>query len=382
MSTIIIFGGGLQSLSLARGISNCNHRVICIADKHSPCKYSNYIDKFLEIDLKNYSVEKCLNDIKDTKATVIIPTEDEYAEWLSKNRHTIEHNSECLSAIVDNTLLSQVIDKSKLLEFCKKNDIPHPTTFKVTEENVDEAVQRVGFPSLIKPDISNGSRGIVPVNTIEELKEKLPKITKQYGNCSLQEYIHNPNHYYNCMMYRYKDGSFGQSVVTKITRFYPVKGGSSSFCTTIENTSIVKICSKLLNDLNWIGFADFDILEKDEGDYRIIEINPRVPASLHASYVSGINYGEIIVNDLLGLQKPSMKYKPGEQLRFLGLDIAWFLASPNRFSTNPSWFKFWGPHIHYQEGGLKDFKAMIYTIWRGILKQLSPSFRKAKSGMN
>ena len=245
-----------------------------------------------------------------------------------------------------------------------------------------ESARGMKYPALIKPSVSNGARGIVKVENESELLEKAPDIIRGYGECALQEFIDNPSHYYNAMLYRYEDGSWNEIVIIKITRFYPIKGGSSSFCTTIQNPEIERICKNLLEKLNWIGFADFDILEKGNGDYRIIEINPRVPASVHAAYISGVDYGRIMVADLLENRKIQMKYTSGKQLRFLGLDIAWFLASPNRFRCEPSWFKLFGKDLHYQEGGIKDWKAMMYSIWSGIKKQLSPSFRKAKAGMN
>ena len=134
--------------------------------------------------------------------------------------------------------------------------------------------------------------------------------------------------------------------------------------------------------MDWKGFADFDVLEKGVGDFRIIEINPRVPASVHAALVSGVNYGDVICRDLLDGKKTESGYHPGESLRCLGLDIAWFAASPERFSRFAEWMRFFGKHLHYQEGGWKDRRAMAYSIWCGIKKQMSPSFRKAKGGMN
>jgi predicted ATP-grasp superfamily ATP-dependent carboligase len=178
------------------------------------------------------------------------------------------------------------------------------------------------------------------------------------------------------------DGNWGNYTITKIMRYYPIKGGSSSFCVTIENEKLLNICKEILDKLGWIGFADFDVLEKGDGDYRVIEINPRIPASVKAAAISGVNFGEMIVKDILGEGLPKYTYTPGMQLRCLGLDIAWFLSSPNRWKCKPSWFKFFGKNLAYQEGGSKDFMAMCTSIWMGIKKQLDPSFRKQKSGMN
>ena len=382
MSNILLLGGGLQTLSLARGLRRFGNAVYNIADNRSVGKYSRYVDLFVGCSINELTDIFIVKFAKEHDINVIIPTEDEYAEWLSENKDSIQAGCSVRCAVMSVDIFKRVINKSLLMKECRLAGVPHPLTIPLMVNSLDEAAKAVGFPALIKPDVSNGSRGICRVESIDRLKAKAPTILEEYGPCSLQEYIGNKHHYYNAMLYRYADGTWGYAVVTKITRFYPIKGGSSSFCTTMENPRIVEICQKLLTHLGWIGFADFDILEKEDGDYRVIEINPRVPASLHAALASGIDFGQMIVDDMTCSPRRHMSYLPGEQLRFLGLDIAWFVSSPDRFRTSPSWFKFWGAHLHYQEGGIKDYRAMAYSLWNGIRKQLSPSFRKAKSGMN
>ena len=130
-----------------------------------------------------------------------------------------------------------------------------------------------------------GARGITQVNSIEELRSKFPIIQEQYGSCALQEFIDNPDYYSNVMMYRDSQGKCENSVVIKIVRMYPVNAGSSSCCISIENPELVAICRNVLDKLNWVGMADFDVLQsKDTMEYKIIEMNPRVPASLRAAY--------------------------------------------------------------------------------------------------
>jgi predicted ATP-grasp superfamily ATP-dependent carboligase len=381
MAVVLLFGGGLQTLSIARGLKDHQHAVFNISDRKAVGKYSRFIDKFSDINLIDYSTDNIIDFINRYGVDVVIPTEDEYAEWLSLHKEEIGNHTNAAIAVVNHELFSMVVNKNKLLSFCSLHNIPHPVTKTLNINDIENGSTKIGYPVLIKPDISNGSRGICKVNTNAELMDKAPEILANYGSCTIQEFIDN-NHYYNVMLYRYRDGSYAPVVVTNITRYYPVKGGSSSFCTTIINNQIAEPCKKLLAKLDWYGFADFDVLEKGIGDYRIIEINPRVPASVHAAYISGINYGQIIVDDLMNQHKSQQIYQPGQHLRFLGLDIAWFLSSPKRFSTSPSWFKFFGKNLHYQEGGIKDVRAMAYSIWTGIKKQISPSFRKSKAGMN
>jgi predicted ATP-grasp superfamily ATP-dependent carboligase len=144
----------------------------------------------------------------------------------------------------------------------------------------------------------------------------------------------------------------------------------------------LSICKDVLDKLNWEGFADFDVLETKTGDYKVIEINPRIPASVRASAISGVNFGEIIVCDLMCNSRPKYMYQTGKSLRYIGLDIAWFLASSNRFSSQPSWFRFFDKNVYCQEGGFSDFIAMMYSFFSGVKKMLSPSFMRAKKKMN
>ena len=67
----------------------------------------------------------------------------------------------------------------------------------------------------------------------------------------------------------------GQTVL-KIMRYFPLKGGTSCYCETIRHDALMRICARVLDELQWVGFADFDIMEeKDTGELKIIEINPR-----------------------------------------------------------------------------------------------------------
>ena len=314
--------------------------------------------------------------------SVIIPTQDLYAEYLSKVKTDIQARSAIKCAIVDKDVLSLVTNKYNLMDYCKRIGVPHPKTISLNDDNLEYSIGYVGVPCLIKPNTSEGARGITYIDSINKLKEEYNRLKSIYGGLSLQEYISSRDYYYNLMIYRSSEGQWSNYVITKILRYYPIKGGSSSLCITIDVPEMAEVCKKLLDSINWVGFADFDILEKDSGDYRIIELNPRLPASIRAAAISGVNFPECIVNNMLGKGIKTYSYQPGRFLRYLGLDLAWFCSSPKRFSAKPSWFKFLGKNIYYQDGGIKDYKSMIIALISGIKKQLNPKFRESKSGMN
>lgn len=383
MARILLFGGFVQSLTAAASLKAVEHEVVIAAQNDPVAKRCRCKEKYIEINIdapEETVLKELIHVVLSETIQVIIPLEDVYAVVLSKYKQQITSSTGVLCAVPDWQPFSLASDKHSLLALCKEIGVGHPKT-GIINGNYDELASLVGFPSLIKPNHSEGSKGIALVNSIDGLKSAAPEIIAQYGECSLQEYVSN-DHYYNLMVYRTAAGKYSNYVVLKILRYYPIKGGSSCFAVTVENEPMLDMCKRVLDKLDWVGMADFDILEKGEGDYKIIEINPRVPASLRGAEISGVNFPEIIVSDVLKGKLPRYDYKPGKYLRFLGLDLAWFVASPLRFKCRPSWFKFFGRNLYYEDGGWRDFPAMMAYIWSGIKKQLSPSFRKSKQGLN
>ena len=313
--------------------------------------------------------EKLISLLEKQHFDVLLPISDLTVPFASQNKMEIERRFGVKCAVADYQQVCQVSDKSLFMSFCKDKGIPHPDTCSLSEGEIERAALEVGFPALIKPDFSVGARGITRVNSFEELCQKLPVIQSRFGSCSLQELIDNLDYYYNVMLYRSKDGRIISSAVIKIVRMYPIAGGSSSCCISVENEELTSICADCLDKIGWVGMADFDVLQRlDTKEYKIIEINPRVPASLRAAAISGVNFPEIIVNDTMGLEVPTYHYSPGKTMRYLGLDIMWFLQSPQRFKANPSWFKFLGHNIYYQDIYKEDPSTWWTWLSEGIKK--------------
>ena len=179
-----------------------------------------------------------------------------------------------------------------------------------------------------------------------------------------------------------KDGNPAFSSVIWKQRYYPVNGGSSCCNVTIDNPAIAKTCGEVLKAIGWVGFADFDLIENpDTHELLIMEINPRIPACVRSAFKSGMDYATMIADATLGLPLRDYKYTPGKRLRHLGFDVLWFLKSPDRFKTKPSWFRFFGKDTYYQDWLCGDFKAFFWGTWGNFKKQMNPEFRKAKAGL-
>lgn len=383
-NVLLLDGHTVQCISVAKSLkelSNVHLTVFCEL-KISYGYTSRYPDqKLICPTIKNDNskyLKFLISFLKNNQQDVIIPLFNDSAELLSKNKTEIERSGVKV-AIPSFDLFVKAHNKEMLMELCKENGLPHPRTAGLSKMNIEKAAEYVGFPSLIKPNFSSGALGIKYVNNLNELKNKYKTIEKEFGDSTLQEYVNHSGVYYNVMLFRYENGDYSHSVAIKIIRYFPVKGGTGSYCIVIENQELVDICKKTLDCMNWHGFADFDIIQDiNKNGFKIIEINPRIPASIHAAYISNINFPEIILRDCLGLSKPVNIFKAGRKLRYLSMDVLWFIFSNERFKAKPSWFKFFEKDLHFQEGSISDPIPIFAGIIMGIKKYMNPEFCNRK----
>jgi len=363
---ILIIGGGLQGLCCGYSLYEKGHVISIVSNDLQIIKSKFFHHVYNNICSYN---EEVFTVLKKIPYDVIIPMGDVNVSFLSKNKSKIEKEFDCKCACPDYEILSIVENKRRFMLFCEENNIPHPQTVVLNKNILDQCAQMIGFPALIKPDFSVGARGITKVNDIKELKEKHTSIELRYGSCTLQEFIQNQDFYYNVMLYRNREGLFLAHTIIKIVRMYPVHAGSSTCCISVENEKLLNICKACLDKLEWVGMADFDVLQRlDNKEFKIIEINARVPASLKGALISGVNFPEIIVKDIVGDLVPSYNYKPGKVMRYLGTDIMWFLKAHKRLNAHPNWFSFFGKNIYYQDIYKEDSSTWWSWIAEGIKK--------------
>ncbi len=317
--------------------------------------------------------------VEKNKIDVLFPMSDKTAELLSIHK---EELSKIVRFVVpDLQSFSLGYDKNQLMHVCSRNSIPHPRTIDLDTTSHEDINVDI-FPALIKPNITTGGRGMTRVNTMDDFKEKYPEIHSIYGSCHLQEFIQAGGKQVKVQLFVDKDGNLLCNSVLHKQRFYPENGGSSSCNETIINDNVVKMCHKVLQDIRWEGFADFDLIEDPkDGVLKIMEINPRVPACVKSSIKSGADFAKLYVDYALGNKTEKYISRPGYKLRHIGFEMLWFIHSKNRWSSKPSWFRFVDRYLYFQDFSWKDPIPFLFGTCENLSKLFSPQFKKQKSGL-
>ncbi len=346
--------------------------------------HSNYADeRFIgpdSHDSKAYH-QFMMRFLDEHRFDVLIPTSDVTAEYMSF--HKKELSAKVGVLMPESATFMKGYDKNQLMNICREKGFPHPQTVDLSQTDVSsKTLTSFPYPALLKPNLTSGGRGMTLVNNHQELLDAYPAIHAQYGDCHLQQFIQPGGKQIKVQIFMDEQLKARYSSVIWKQRYYPVHGGSSCCNITIDHPEIVDICSKVLKEIGWVGFADFDLIENPTtGELLIMEINPRIPACVRSAFKSGMDYATMIADTTLGKPLQEYHYTAGKRLRHLGFEVLWFLKSPHRFKASPSWFSFFGSDIYYQDWLKHDFLAFIYGSWGNLKKQLNPEFRKAKSGV-
>lgn len=343
IKVLLVDGGDRQTLPLAK----IYRRMKCYVTTLNASKLDNGF-------ASRYPNEKIvLPQIKDNKAThiaeikrllstgkydVAITTSDDTAEGLSLMKEEMKEKVNI--AMVDPKLFYMAYDKNKTMSVCMEHSIPCPKTLFGVNTVEDLLKEELMYPLVVKPCKSFGAIGFHKVNNKKELVEVCRNIDSGLHNYVIQEYIPQTDIQYECAMFIDENNEVKTACVFSKNRWFPVNGGSSTCNVTVDRPDIVESCASLLQTINWRGAADIDLIQDPrDGIAKIMEINPRVSGSVKVVLKSGVNIAKQILQLALGKEvTPYLAYKKDVRMRCLHTDLLWFLKSPNRFHSSPSWF--------------------------------------------
>lgn len=383
-TAILLYGiDGTQALPIAKSLYKKGYRLVgTFRNKMSYGANSRYIHEKIHLACTDEKeiLDSLIRIIKNKDIDVIIPFGDSSAEILSKYKDRIKRHVKL--TIPDYDIFMSAYDKNKLMTLCREKNYPHPITLDLSGRPMESELINFPYPALIKPNITTGGRGMALVRSYDEYKSKIGDIESKYGDCHLQQFIPEGGRQIKVQLFvdKINHRQFG-SVIWK-QRYYPEKGGSSCCNVTIDAPELIELCSSVLHDLSWEGFADFDLIEDPRnGQMKIMEINPRFPACLKSAVESGIDYAAILVDYTLGIPIKNYEYRPGAKLRHIGFECLWFISSKNRFMTRPNWFLWISPRLYFQDFSFSDPLPFVFGTWGNIKKIFGSNLIKEKTGI-
>lgn len=223
--------------------------------------------------------------------------------------------------------LDIALDKQRTLDFARELGIEVPRGRVITR--AEEAPESAAYPVVVKP-----LRSKVPVdgrvmafsvrvcNTAQERRDAYAAMLP-YTPVIEQEYFRGLGIGVEAL---FEHGQPRWCFAHERLHELPVTGGASTYRRAIDAPeALMQAALKLLKHLHWHGVAMVEFKLAANGDYRLLEINPRLWGSLPLAVGAGVNFPlgllRLARNEPLEEQP---RYRRGVRLRDVGADAHWF----------------------------------------------------------
>lgn len=340
---LVLEGYARQSLALVKAFHRlgCHVSALC-SSKLDVSFVSRYTDRKILGVCDRDRVDETTRQIRALLETgdfdVVVPSVDFSAAILSRNKDEFSRHARIVAN--DWPVYQLAGDKANTMRVCMDHAIPCPKTILDAASPEDILSSSLAFPMIVKPRVGYGAIGFKRLGSPQDLEQVLASHPSAVRDCQFQEFIPQTDLQFECAMFVDAENTVKTSLVFSKNRWFPVAGGSSTLNITVDRPDIVESCSRLLRAINWRGPADIDLIQDPrDGVAKIMEINPRVSGSVKIAFVSGVDQARQMLELAFGRPVTEYKsYKIGQRLRCSQTDLLWFLKSPDRFRSKPSWF--------------------------------------------
>lgn len=275
---------------------------------------ANYIDNIIDV-CKQYDI-KILISLNDLELPILSERKNDF-KAIGVN-----------VIVSDPNVIDICFDKYKTAKYIESLGLKTPKTFV----NYNDAVAAIKagdlkFPLILKPRWGSGSIGLEFVDDLEELemvykldKKKVMKSILATASTDenfllIQEVIKGPEYGLDIVNDLNKNHR-GVSVKQKLA----MRSGETDKAMTVDNAKLREIGAVIGKNLRHIANLDCDVLEKD-GEYYVLELNPRFGGGYPFSQEAGVNVPKAIVEWVQGKDVADSCFVPEYGKLFSKCDI-------------------------------------------------------------
>jgi carbamoyl-phosphate synthase large subunit len=318
MIKILVTGvGSPGGPGIVKAFKNDKKNQVIGVDANKYASGAIFCDKFIAIpkyNEKNFK-EKLFKIIKSNKINYIFPLVTKELYFFSKYKEKINRNFNCNVIVSEHQTIKISNDKIELYKLLKKMKIETPDfsiakTALILKNKIKKFI-KIKKICVVKPGISNGSRGI---RILKEKNNELKEIiNNKPGNLELSaSYFINllkkqkiPP-YLICEYLPGKEISvdtiiFNKKIYLILMRTRDkINSGISVSGSFVHEKKIYQTIKKLVNKLDFYGPVGFQFKKDINDNYNLIECNPRIQGSSMSSMAFGINIPQQVVNLTVG----------------------------------------------------------------------------------
>ena len=248
-----------------------------------------------------------LNICKEQKIDALIGLNDLELPILAENKAKFEALG--VKVIVsDPQVIDIAFDKYKTAQWVESLGLVAPKTYvRLADVKKALAEGEIEFPLFMKPRWGSGSIGLESIADMEELDiyynllmKKIKKTilaTASVGNeyIMIQEKLTGNEFGLDIM-----NDLNGKNVAVSVKQKLAMRAGETDKAVTVDLPEVREMGRKIGEALGHIGNLDVDIMQRADGAYCVLELNPRFGGGYPFSYEAGVNMPKAIIQWVKG----------------------------------------------------------------------------------
>ncbi|OLD49309.1 MAG: hypothetical protein AUI42_08455 [Actinobacteria bacterium 13_1_40CM_2_65_8] len=334
----------------------CRQGFVCPAD-HATDDYLSYLEQVLV----------------STPARVVIPPADGTIALLRRHRPRVEQRARI--ALAKEPAMTIAVSKEQTLAIAKSLGVAVPRGLVVRAVgDVPVALKEIGLPAVVKPSESWlwGERGGVRVvsqlvTTADEATCAVAELTRLGGVTLFQEFLTGRR---EAVSFLYAGGTMYARFAQWAKRMSPPWGGESILRQSIPvPPDIGDQAERLVREIDLEGYSEVEFRRDHAGVPYLMEINPRLSASVEIAVRSGVDFPYLLYQWANGGPVDKVEgYRVGNWMRYLAGDL-WTTIASLRQRGRPGVAR---PAQALLDFGLSFFKPMGYDCadWKDLLPAL------------
>ncbi|MBN7772197.1 ATP-grasp domain-containing protein [Clostridium aminobutyricum] len=242
---------------------------------------------------------------------LLIGCGDSYVELISSNKEAFPEN--VIAPYIPIEMMSNLIHKEKFYAMCDENEVDYPDTFIYHKEMGQDFELPFKAPFIVKP--SSGieywrhpfptQKKVYKADSMDELNSILEDIySAGYDDTIIiQDFIPGDDTYMRVLTsYSDKHGKVQMMCLGHVLleEHTPHGIGNHAVIITEYNETVEAQFKKLLENMNYIGFSNFDIkYDIRDSKFKVFEINTRQGRSNYYVTGAGANVAKLLVEDYI-----------------------------------------------------------------------------------
>lgn len=268
-----------------------------------------------------------LDEVLDqTGASLAIPAHDGTISLLRQHRRRFA--SRVRIALASEEALTIAVNKARTQALGAELGIRAPDSILVSRpDELRAALDETGLPAVLKPCESwvgpdgHGAR-VVPhlATTVDEAGRIFVDLTRLGGSALVQRYVGGRREAVSLL---YADGKIHARFAQWAQRTYPLLGGDSVLRQSIPvPADIGDQAERLVREMDLEGYSEVEFRRDTSGTPFLMEVNPRLSASVEIAVRSGVDFPLLVKQWACGESIDRVdRYRTGGWMRYLGGDL-------------------------------------------------------------